>query len=56
MQTDKKIDRIIVENEIIGSTETIPGYDYRDEQKAQKLYLIIVIIVVGIILFVSMIV
>ena len=48
-----KIDKLIVENEIIGSTETIPSYDYRDEQKSQKMYLIVAGIVVGIILIVS---
>ena len=51
-----KIDKIINENEIIGSTETIPSYDYRDEQKVQKVYVIAACIVVGIILFASMIV
>ncbi len=34
-----KLDKIFVENEIIAHTETIQISDYRDEKKAQKLYL-----------------
>jgi len=48
-----KIDKILIENEIIASTETIPSNDYRDQQKAQKIYAITACIVVGIILLVS---
>ncbi|MFC4816799.1 hypothetical protein [Flavobacterium sp. GCM10023249] len=33
-----KLDKILMENAIIASTETISIYDYRDAKKAQKLY------------------
>lgn len=34
----KKLDKIVIENEIIASTETILISDYRDGKKVQKLY------------------
>lgn len=37
----EKIDKIIIENGIIASTETITNFDYRDGQKAYKMYLIV---------------
>ena len=48
----KEIDKIIIENGIIASTETIANADYRDGQKVNKIYLIIVGIVVGIMLLI----
>ena len=48
----KEIDKIIIENEIIASTETIANADYRDGQKANKIYLIIAGIVIGIMLLI----
>ena len=47
-----KLDKIFVENEIIASTETIPTYDYRDEKKAQKLYLKVAGIVLAIMILI----
>lgn len=47
-----KIDKIVIENGIIVSTETIPSYDYRDQQKAQKIYAITACVVIVIILIV----
>jgi len=51
-----EIDKVVIENGIIASTETIPSNDYRDQQKMQKIYVITACIVVGIILLVSAIV
>lgn len=47
-----KLDKILIENEIIAQTETIPIYNYRDEKKAQKLYLKVAGIVLGIIILI----
>lgn len=48
------IDKLLIDNEIIASTETILMSDYREERKVQKLhlsvYLIIILILVIIIL------
>ncbi|RTL14033.1 MAG: hypothetical protein EKK56_02570 [Flavobacteriaceae bacterium] len=48
------IDQLLIDNEIIASTETILVSDYREERKVQKLhflaYLIIIVILVLIIL------
>ena len=46
------IDKIICDNEIIASTETIVISDYHEGKKVQKLYLIISLIVIAIMLFV----
>jgi hypothetical protein len=47
-----KIDKIFIENGIIANTETILTSDYRDEQKIQKVYLKVAVIVVGIMLLI----
>ncbi|WP_445715673.1 hypothetical protein [Flavobacterium sp.] len=47
-----KLNKIFIENEIIAQTETIPSYDYRDEQKAQKLYIKVAGILLGIIILI----
>lgn len=38
----RKIDRILIENGIVASTETIPGYDYNDQSKAIKTFLLVI--------------
>ena len=43
-----KIDKILIENEIIAGTETILISDYRDGKKAMKLYLKVGGIIFGI--------
>ncbi|MGK4568158.1 hypothetical protein [Flavobacterium sp. 3HN19-14] len=51
-----KIDKIISENEIIASTETILMNDYRDGRKVNKLYFIvagIVFIIMFLIIFID---
>jgi hypothetical protein len=45
-----KIDRILKEAEIIASTETIPFYDYRDQKKIGKLYILMFVVIVGLII------
>ena len=40
-----KINDLLIKNEIIASTETIPTYDYREQKKVQKLYFKILLIV-----------
>ncbi|RKS02880.1 hypothetical protein [Flavobacterium sp. 102] len=47
-----KLDKIFTENKIIAHTETISISDYRDEKKAQKLYLKVAGIVIGIIILI----
>jgi len=49
----EKIDSILIKNGIIAGTETINVVDYRDNQKIQKAYLIVSLIVIGLILIVS---
>lgn len=39
----EKIDQILIETGIIASTETIPIYDYRDQQKISKFYLVLIL-------------
>ncbi len=51
----EKLDKIFTENEIIAHTEIIQISDYRDEKKAQKLYLIVAGIVIGIIVLIMII-
>jgi hypothetical protein len=51
----KKLDKIFIENEIIAHTETIQISDYRDEKKAQKLYLKAVGIVIVIMILIMII-
>lgn len=41
-----KIDKLLIINEIIASTETIPSYDYRENGKVQKLFFLVALIVV----------
>lgn len=50
-----KLDKIFIENEIIAHTETIRTSDYRDEKKAQKLYLKVVAIVLGMMILIMII-
>ena len=51
----KKLDKIFTENGIIAHTETIQISDYRDEKKAQKLYLKVAGIVIGIMILIMII-
>lgn len=48
----EKLDKIFTENEIIAHTETIQISDYRDAKKAQKLYLKVAGIVIGIMILI----
>ena len=50
-----KIDQIIIENEIMASTETIPTSDHRDNKKSIKLYFYIVAIVIVTMIFIGII-
>jgi len=43
------VDELLIKNEIIASTETIPIIDYREYIKVQKIYLYVLVIVVLII-------
>ena len=47
-----KLDKIFIENETIAHTETILVSDYRDEKKAQKLYLKVAGVVIGAIILI----
>jgi hypothetical protein len=51
----ENLDKIFTENEIIAHTETILISDYRDEKKAQKLYLKVAGIVIGIMILIMII-
>lgn len=50
------IDKILIDNEIIASTETILISDYREETKVQKFYFSVFLIVVGLLILVIFIV
>ncbi len=50
-----KIDEIVIDNEIIANTETIPSSDYRDSKKVIKLYFYTVAIVIGVIFLITII-
>lgn len=50
------IDKILIDNEIIASTETILMSDYREETKVQKFYFSVFLIVVGLLILVIFIV
>jgi len=52
----EKIDKIIKDNQIIASTETILVSDYRDSKKLYKIYLkltLIIVLIMSIIIFVD---
>ncbi|NUY79651.1 hypothetical protein HUK80_01990 [Flavobacterium sp. MAH-1] len=51
-----EVDSIIVQNEIVASTETIQLSDYRDEAKVQKLYLKVTVVITILIGVVSLII
>ena len=47
LDTDRrKVDQLLIENDIIASTETISNYDYRDQKKLYNVYGLAVIIIV----------
>ncbi len=48
----EKIDKILIESDIIATTETIPIYDYRDQQKIYKVVAIVTLSVIGILILV----
>ena len=50
------IDKILIDNEIIASTETILMSDYREETKVQKFHFLVYLIVVGLLILVIFIV
>ncbi len=46
LDTDlEKVDKLLIENGIIASTETISNYDFRDQKKFYKVYVWAVIII-----------
>ena len=52
----KKIDSILIENGIVASTETIPGYDYSDQGKVIKAILLILTGMIFLIILLSLII
>ena len=46
------IDQILIENEIITSTETILISDYREETKVQKFHFLVYFLVVGLLILI----
>ncbi len=50
------IDQLLIDNEIIASTETILMSDYREERKVQKFHFLVYLIVVGLLILVIFIV
>lgn len=50
------IDQLLIDNEIIASTETILMSDYREERKVQKFYFLVYLIVVALLILVIFIV
>lgn len=46
LDTDReKVDKLLIENAIIATTETISNYDFRDQKKFYKMYVWAVIII-----------
>lgn len=50
------IDQLLIDNEIIASTETILMSDYREERKVQKFHFLVYLIVVALLILVIFIV
>jgi len=56
LNTDReKVDALLIENDIIASTETISNYDFRDQKKLYKVYVwvsisITLLIILGLII------
>lgn len=48
-----KVDKILLENEIIANDETSGIVDYRDTIKVQKIYILIAIVIVLVILIID---
>ena len=47
LDTDReKVDKLLIENNIIASTETISNYDFRDQKKFYKVYVWVAIIII----------
>ena len=46
------IDKILIDNEIIASTETIMISDYRVEKKVQKFHFLVYLLVVGLLILI----
>lgn len=47
LDTDRKrVDKLLVENDIIASTETISNHDFRDIKKLYKVYVWVAIIII----------
>jgi len=48
----EKVDQILMEKDIIASTETIPSYDYREQKKISRFYLALILaIFLAVVLF-----
>ncbi|NHN27930.1 hypothetical protein FIA58_019810 [Flavobacterium jejuense] len=41
-----KIDKLLIGNKIIASTETIPTYDYRENIKVQRIFFLVILVVI----------
>ncbi len=50
------IDKLLIENEIIASTETILMSDYRQERKVQKFHFLVYLLAVGLLILIIFIV
>lgn len=50
----KKVDEILISNSIIGTIESLPITDYKDNKKMMKVFLFIVLIIISIILFIDL--
>ena len=46
------IDKLLIDNEIIASTETIMISDYREERKVQKFHFLVYLLVVGLLILI----
>ena len=46
------IDQLLIDNEIIASTETIMISDYREERKVQKFHFLVYLLVVGLLILI----
>lgn len=46
------IDKLLIENEIIASTETIMISDYRVEKKVQKFHFLVYLLVIGLLILI----
>ncbi|THD67417.1 hypothetical protein E7Z59_07075 [Robertkochia marina] len=49
------IDSILIENKIVASTESIPGYDYNDQSKVLKMFIWVLTGIIFLIILLSLI-